>query len=138
MQAVVDKGLNSYASSRILTPDAPVIEPKYFIWVIQKKDGCIMERRDQEYGEDQNLGLHDLVSQPSTRRIDTSQRLTVDRHTGLVSLDAGYCPFCSYHIGCHKILNTHIRSHLWLSIFCGVRDCFSILTPGKPGLQVNH
>ena len=48
-QAVVDKGLNSYASTRILTPDAPVIEPKYFIWVIQKADGSIMDHRDQEY-----------------------------------------------------------------------------------------
>ena len=36
VQAVIKKGLNSYAPSGMLATGDPVIEPKYFIWVIQK------------------------------------------------------------------------------------------------------
>ena len=44
VQAVIKKGLNSYAPSRMLAAGDPVIEPKYFIRVIQKSSGEIMDR----------------------------------------------------------------------------------------------
>ena len=37
VRAVIKKGLNTYAPSGMLTAGDPVIEPKYFIQVIQKK-----------------------------------------------------------------------------------------------------
>ena len=65
VRAVIKKGLNSYAPSRMLATGDPVIEPKYFIWVIEKSNGEVMDRRDEEFGDDQNIRLHDLVSQMS-------------------------------------------------------------------------
>ena len=44
VRSVVEKGLNSYAPSQKLPANAPVIEPKYFIQVIQKKTGEIIDR----------------------------------------------------------------------------------------------
>ena len=41
--AVIDKGLNSYAPTGMLTPSDPVIEPKFFIRVIQKSNGKIID-----------------------------------------------------------------------------------------------
>ena len=37
VRAVIKKGLNTYAPSRMLAAGDPVIEPKYFFRVIQKK-----------------------------------------------------------------------------------------------------
>ena len=120
----IEKGLNSYAPSRKLPANAPVIEPKYFIWVIQKKTGEIIDWQDGKHGEDQNIGLHDLVSQQSMRWVNIKQNVTVNGHTYLTEVDIGFCLFCNYHCSCHKTLNNHVRLHLRLPMFCGVGDCF--------------
>ena len=44
VRMVIEKGLNSYAPARKLPANTPVIEPKYFIRVIQKKNGEIIDR----------------------------------------------------------------------------------------------
>ena len=44
VRTVIEKGLNSYAPARKLPANAPVIEPKYFIQVIQKKNGEIIDQ----------------------------------------------------------------------------------------------
>ena len=43
VKAVITKGLNSYAPAWKLPANAPVIEPKYFILVIQKKNGEVID-----------------------------------------------------------------------------------------------
>ena len=60
VRVVIKKGLNTYAPSGMLATGDPVIEPKYFIWVIQKSNGEVMDQRDKEFGDDQNIRLHDL------------------------------------------------------------------------------
>ena len=95
------------------------IEPKYFIWVIQKKNGEIIDRQDGKHGEDQNIGLHDLVSQLSMHRVNVKQNVTI-----LTKVDSGFCPFCKYHAGCHRTLNNHVQLHFRMPMFCGVGDCF--------------
>ena len=107
-----------------LLPNVPVIEPKCFIRVIQKGNGKTMDRRDPDHGDDQNIGLHDLVSQPSMRRTDTTQKVTVNGHSPTVTIDYRFCPFCAYYARCHRTLNNHVWIHLELSMFCGVGDCF--------------
>ena len=124
VRKVISKGLNSYAPSGMLSAGDPVIEPMYFIQVIQKSSGEIMDWRDDEFGDDQNLGLHDLVSQMSMRQVTTTQPITVSGHTYLVRIDSSFCPFCQYHLECHKTLNNHVRLHLRLAMFCGVPGCF--------------
>ena len=124
VRAVIKKGLNSYAPLGKLATGAPVIEPKYFIRVIQKSNGEVMDRRDEEFGNDQNIGLHDLVSQMSMRRVTTTENITVNGRTYMTQIDCGFCPFCQYHVECHKTLNNHVRLHLWMPMFCGVLGCF--------------
>ena len=124
VRSVIDKGLNSYALARKLPANALVIKPKYFIRVIQKKTGIIIDRRDRKHGEDQNISLHDLVSQLSMHQVNIKQSVTVNGCTYLTEVDAGFCLFCNYHCSCHKTLNNHVRLHLQLPMFCGVGDCF--------------
>ena len=121
-QRVIDKGLSSFAPSGV-TLDLD-IKYQYFIQVLQKSDSSIIDRRDHDFSKDQNIGLHDLVPQPSLHRMDTTQGVTVSGHTAPIKVDAGYCPFCSFFVGCHRTLNTHVRGHLQLSMFCGIGDSF--------------
>ena len=97
---------------------------KYFIHVIQKSNGDVMDRRDEEFGDDQNIGLHDLVSQMSMCWVTTTQNITVNGRTYSVRIDCSFCPFCQYHTECHKTLNNHVRLHLWMLMFCGIPGCF--------------
>ena len=124
VRKVISKGLNSYAPSGMLSAGDPVIEPMYFIQVIQKSNGEIMDWRDDKFGDDQNLRLHDLVSQMSMHQVTTTQPVTVSGCTYLVWIDSSFCPFCQYHLECHKTLNNHVQLHLWLEMFCGVPGCF--------------
>ena len=123
-KAVVEKGLNNYAPARMLPANTPLIEPQYFIRVIQKKDGEIIDRREGKHGEDKNISLHDLVSQMSMCWVNVQQGVTINGCTYPTKIDTGYCPFCNYHCLCHKTLNNHVRLHLWLLMFCRVGDCF--------------
>ena len=132
VQVVIDKGLNRYAPTGLLSPSAPVISPLYFIWVIQKSNSKILDQRDESYEEDQNIGLHDLVSQLSMRQVTTKKwPMTINGHTYQIPLDAGYCPFCAYHAGCHRMLNNHVWIHLWMPMFCRVGSCFHTTSDSK-------
>ena len=124
VRKVIKKDLNTYTLSGMLPAGDPVIEPKYFIRVIQKSNGEVMDWRDEEFGDDQNIRLHDLVSQMSIRQVTTTQNITVNGRTYSVWIDCGFCPFCQYHAECHKTLNNHVRLHLRMPMFCGVPGCF--------------
>ena len=114
MRVAIEKGLNSHAPTHTLSKNAPIIKPKYFIRVIQKKNGDVIDWHDGKYSEDQNIGLHDLVSQMSMCGVNVKQNITMNGHTYLNEVDAGFCPFCNYHCSCHKTLNNHVQLHLWL------------------------
>ena len=124
VRSVIEKGLNNYALAWMLLTNSPIIKPKYFIRVIQKKTGEVIDWQDGKHGEDQNIGLHDLVSQMSMRWANIKQNVTINGCTYLTEIDAGFCPFCNYHCSCHKTLNNHVRIHLQLPMFCRVGDCF--------------
>ena len=65
VQAIIDKGLNSHAPRDFPDLDIPIIHPLYFIRCLQRSNGAMLDSTDNNYGDDQNIGLHDLVSQPS-------------------------------------------------------------------------
>ena len=120
-QATLDAGLSAFMPARISVKD---LQALYFIRVLQKSDGAIINANDEEYGEDQNISLHDIVSQQSMRRIDATQRVNVPGGHTKVRINLGFCLFCSYYSGCHWTLNNHMWVHLWLSLLCGIGDRF--------------
>ena len=123
-QAVVDKGFGSHSPQGFPQLEDTVMKPLYFVHCLMRSDGTIIDAKDTNYGDDQNIGLHDLVSQPSMRHLCTSWKVTVKNWRLSTPIDAGYCPFCDYHSSCHKTLNNHVRIHLSLSLFCGFPGCF--------------
>ena len=84
----------------------------------------MLDSMDNNYGDDQNIGLHDLVSQLSMHWVNVKQNVTINGRTYLTKVDSGFCPFCKYHAGCHRTLNNHVELHFRMPMFCGVGDCF--------------
>ena len=122
--AVVDKGFGSHLPQGFPQPDDPVMKPLYFVRCLMRSDGTVIDTSDKNYGDDQNISLHDLTSQPSMWCLTTSWKITVNSHRLLTLIDTGFCPFCNYHSSCHKMLNNHVRIDLSLLLFCGFLGCF--------------
>ena len=102
------------------------IKCRYVIYVLRSLEGQIIDARDSDYGRDWNIGLYDIVSPASTRKVEKSGSLI---HKGRVvqgKVMHGYCPFCSYASTNHRTLNNHIRMHLRLTLACGMKDCWFV------------
>ena len=102
------------------------IKCRYIIFVLCSVKGLIINTSDLDYGRDWNIGLCDIVSPASTRKVEKSGSLI---HKGRVvqgKVTYGYCPFCSYASTNHRTLNNHIRMHLHLTLACGIKDCWFV------------
>ena len=102
------------------------IKHRHIIFVLHSVKGLIIDARDSDYGRDWNIGLYDIVSPASTRKVEKSSSLI---HKGRVvqgKVTYGYCPFCSYASTNHRTLNNHIRMHLRLTLACGMKDCWFV------------
>ena len=98
----------------------------YVIYVLRSVEGLIIDARDSDYGRDWNIGLYDIVSSASTRKVEKSGSLI---HRGKVihgKVMYGYCPFCSYASTNHRTLNNHIQMYLHLTLACGMPDCWFV------------
>ena len=93
VQAVIDKGMNCHTPWDFPNLDSLlIIHPLYFIQCLQRSNGAMLDSTDDNYRDDQNIGLHDLVSQPSMQCLCTSQKVTVNNHRLTTPIDARYCP----------------------------------------------
>ena len=91
---------------------AGLIKCRYVIYVLHSVKGQVIDARNSDYGRDWNIGLYDIVSPASTRKVEKSGSHI---HKGRVvqgKVTHGYCPFCSYASTNHRTLNNHIRMHL--------------------------
>ena len=78
------------------------IKCRYIIFVLCSVEGLIIDARDSDYQRDWNIGLYDIVSRASTRKVEKSGSLI---HKGRVvqgKVTYGYCPFCSYASTNHR------------------------------------
>ena len=105
---------------------AALIKCCYVIYVLRSVEGQVIDARDSHYGRDWNIGLYDIVSPASTRKVKKSGSHI---HKGRVvqgKVTHGYCPFCSYASTNHRTLNNHIQMHLCLTLACGMPDCWFV------------
>ena len=98
----------------------------YVIFVLRSVKGLIIDARDSDYGRDWNIGLYDIVSRASTRKVEKSSSLIHKVWVVQGKVTYGYCPFCSYASTNHRTLNNHIRMHLHLTLACRMKDCWFV------------
>ena len=105
---------------------AGLIKCRYVIYVLRSVEGQIIDARDSDYGRDWNIGLYDIVSPASTRKVEKSGSLIYKGRVVQGKVTHGYCPFCSYASTNHRTLNNHIRMHLCLTLACRMKDCWFV------------
>ena len=90
---------------------------------------CFDEEIDcnhREYGKEQNIGLHDVISPAAMARITVKGTYDVDDIPTRVKIDVAFCPFCKYTASHHRALNNHVRMHLRTILVCGWRGCYYV------------
>ena len=102
------------------------IKCQYVIHVLLSVEGQIIDALDSHYGRDWNIGLYDIVSPASTKKVEKSSSLVYKGRVVQGKVTHGYCPFCSYASTNHRTLNNHIRMHLCLTLACGMKDCWFV------------
>ena len=105
---------------------ARLIKCWYVIYVLRSVKGQIIDARDSDYGRDWNIGLYDIVSPASTRKVENSSSLIYKGWVVQGKVTHGYCPFCSYASTNHHTLNNHIWMHLCLTLACRMKDCWFV------------
>ena len=102
------------------------IKARYVICVLRSVEGHIIDARDSDYRHDWNIGLYDIMSAASIKKVEKHGQMLWKGHSVSGKVSYGYCPFCSYASTNHRTLNNHIRMHLGLSLACGMPDCWFI------------
>ena len=102
------------------------IKCRYVIYVLRSVEGQIIDACDSDYGRDWNIGLYDIVSPASTKKVEKSGSLIYKGQVVQGKVAHGYCPFCSYASTNHRTLTNHIRMHLRLTLACGMKDCWFV------------
>ena len=98
----------------------------YVIFVLRSIEGQIIDASNSDYGWDWNIGLYDIISLASTRKVEKHGSLIYRGWVIQGKVTYGYCPFCSYALTNHRTLNNHIRMHLHLTLACGMKDCWYV------------
>ena len=103
-----------------------LIKARYVMKVLWSGEGETIDTKHPDYGRDQNIGLYDIVSPASMRKVERSGQITVRGKSIKGSVDYGYCPLCPYASQNHRTLNNHVQLHFRLSMACGMPDCWYI------------
>ena len=83
----------------------------YVIYILRSVEGKIIDTRDSDYGRDWNIGLYDIVSRASTKKVEKSGSLVYRGRNIQGKVTHGYCPFCSIpgHQN-HSFIRLKVRS----------------------------
>ena len=121
-----DRGMPRVPQESIKGGKWEIIKARYIIYVLLSVEGEIIDCKHPNYGQDQNIGLYDIVSLASMRKVERSGQTTVWGKSIKGSVDYGYCPLCPYASQNHRTLNNNVRLHFRLSMVCGMPDCWYI------------
>ena len=102
------------------------IKARYVMKVLHSIKGEIIDATHPDFSQEQNIGLHDIVSQGSMNRIEKSGQITIGGKSLQGRVDYGYCLLCPYASQNHWPLNNHIRLHSHVSIACRIVDCWYV------------
>ena len=103
-----------------------LIKARYVMWVLRSIEGEVIDARHPNYGQDWIIGLFDIVSSASIKKVERNGHITVRGKAISGKANYGYCPLCPYASQNHRTLNNHIRMHFHTSMACGMKDLVHI------------
>ena len=92
-------------------PSGDKCTPELAVHVLMDCEGNPIDCDHSEYGKEQNIRLHDVVSLAAMAQVTTHETYVVDGVTTTVKVDYAYCPFCTYSCSNHRAVNNHVRMH---------------------------
>ena len=82
-------------------PSGDKCTPEFAVCVLMDCEGNLIDCDHQEYGKEQNIGLHDVVSPAPMARVTAWETYIVDGIPTTIKADNAYCPFCAYTASNH-------------------------------------
>ena len=103
-----------------------LIKARYMMKVLRSVKGEIIDAKHPDYSRDQNIGLYDIVSLASMKKVERSGQMTVWGKSIKGSVDYGYCPLCLYASQNHWTLNNHVQLYFHVTMACGMPNCWYV------------
>ena len=104
-------------------PSGDKCTPEFAMHVLQDCKGNLIDCDHQEYGKEQNIGLHDVVSRAAMARVTAQETYIVDGIPTTIKADNAYCPFCAYTASNHPAINNHVWMHFRIIMVCRLPGC---------------
>ena len=105
-------------------PSGDKCTPEFSVHVLQDCEGNLIDCDHQEYGQEQNIRLHDVVSRAAMARVTAWETYIADGIPTTIKTDNAYCPFCAYTASNHWAINNHVRMHFRSIMMCGWPGCY--------------
>ena len=116
-------------------PSGDKCTPELAVHVLMDCEGNPIDCDHSEYGKEQNIGLHDIVSPAAMARVTTCETYVVDGVPTTVKVNYAYCPFCAYSCLNHWAVNNHVRMHFRAILMCGWPGCYYVHMQSKKMIE---
>ena len=105
------------------------------VHVLMDCEGNAIACDHPEYGKEQNIGLHGVVSPTAMARVTATETYIMDGIPTTVRVDNAYCPFCAYACSNHRAINNHVRMHFRAILVCGWPGCYYVHMQSKKMIE---
>ena len=116
-------------------PSGNKCTPELAVRVLMDCEGNAIACDHSEYGKEQNIGLHDVVSPVAMARVTATETYIVDGILTTIKADYTYCPFCTYACSNHRAINNHVQMHFWAILLCGWPGCYFVHMQSKKMIE---
>ena len=116
-------------------PSGDKCTPEFAVHVLMDCEGNLIDCDHQEYGKEQNIGLHDVINPAAMARVRAWETYIVDGIPTTIKADNAYCPFCAYTACNHRAVNNHVRMHLRAIMVCGWPGCYFVHMQSKKMIE---
>ena len=116
-------------------PSGNKCTPELVVRVLMDCEGNAIACDHSEYGKEQNIGLHDVVSPVAMAWVTATETYIMDGVPTTIKADYAYCPFCSYAYSNHRAINNHVRMHFRAILMCGWPSCYFVHMQSKKRIE---
>ena len=116
-------------------PSGNKCTPELAVRVLMDCEGNAIACDHSEYGKEQNIGLHDIVSPAAMARVTATETYIVDGIPTAIKADYAYCPFCAYACSNHRAINNHMPMHFQAILLCGWLGCYFVHMQSKKMIE---
>ena len=116
-------------------PSGNKCTPELAVCVLMDCEGNAIACDHSEYGKEQNIGLHNIVSPAAMARVTATETYIVDGIPTTIKADYANCPFCAYACLNHRAINNHVQMHFRAILMCRWPGCYFVHMQSKKMIE---